>query len=940
MKKSRVLIVEDEAVTAMVLEENLQSYGYEITDIIDRGENVMDSIDKSRPDVILMDIQLKGKMTGIEAANQVTKKHDLPVVYLTANSDQTTFKKAKVTHPYGFILKPFNERELKINIEIALHKKQLEYALEKSYREMESNVEARTLELSLANEQLQNEIAERKKVEEQVKDSEKRYRDFITRSHEGIWRMEFDQKLLINTSMTKMAHHVLYNGRIVECNEAMASMYGFTKTEQMVGKRLIDLFGAKTDKEVAVATKKINALIQNGFTLDGDISSEKDKDGNRIYISNSTRGDIENGKLVRLWGIQRDVTQEILTRNALKTSQSNLAEAQRIAKIGDWHWNSITNRITWSDQAFRIFGYQPHEIEVNLELFMSHIHEKDQGKVTAAIDDTLTNQVPYQVEVRLVDKQGNHKIVHDKGEVILDHNNEVIGMRGAVQDVTEQTHASLALKQNESSLAEAQRLAKIGDWHWDIQTNKLHWSDQTFRFFDYEPGEVDIDFQFYMQHIHKDDIEEASANIEQAMSNKGVYHNTYKVVTKTGTLKICEAQGEVILDNDGNTIGMRGVCQDITARKRAEDKLVKSEQRFRDVTSISSDLVWEINNEGRYIYCSERVEDLLGYSIEEMMDKTPFDLMPETEAERERAYFADHIKRPRAIKNHENWNIKKNGDLICLLSNMVTIFDSEGNPTGMRGVDRDITKTKIAEATLQSGYAELEKKVNERTQELNNSNEELKELAYTLSHDLKAPLRGIKTLIDWLHDDNRLKLDEESLKKFHLVDQKLTMLYALINGIIEFSEIGNSRGNQEQVRLETAVTEVAELLNIPESVDLVIKDELPTISTVKVHMIQVFQNLMSNAIKYKSKDDLIIEIGCESIDSGWQFYVKDNGVGIDKKFHDRIFGIFKTLSVKKGGENTGIGLSIVKKIISKYNGRIWVESEVGKGSCFYFTLKN
>ena len=938
MEKSKVLIVEDEAVTAMVLEENLRSYGYEITDIIDRGENVMNSIDKSRPDVILMDIQLKGEMTGIEAANQVAKKHGLPVVYLTANSDKTTFKKAKVTHPYGFILKPFNERELKINIEIALHKKQLEYALEKSYREMESNVEARTLELNLANEQLQNEIEQRKKIEEQVKDNEKRYRNFITRSHEGIWRMEFDQPLSTNTSIKKMAHHILHNGQIVECNTAMSKMYGYDKAEQMVGKTLIELFGADTNEEIDIAFERAQVFIQNGYNTEGAVSTEKDKNENRIYISNSTKGDIENGKLVRLWGIQRDVTKTMHTRKALKESESNLAEAQRLAKIGDWHWDSIANQIVWSDQTFRIFGYQPHETVVNLEVFMSHIHENDKEKVTVAIDQTIKTKVPYDVKFRIVDQQGELKMVHDIGEAIFDENREVIGMRGAIQDVTEKTLASQALKKSESSLVEAQRLAKIGDWHWDTETDKLHWSDQTFRLFDYEPGEVDVDFQFYLRHIHKDDIEAATANIEEAMSNKGAYHNTYKIVTKTGASKTCEVQGEVILDNDGNTIGMRGVCQDITARKHAEDKLVKSEQRFRDVTSISADLVWEINNEGRYIYCSDRVEDLLGYSIEEMMDMTPFDLMPETEAKRERAHFADHIKRPRAIKNHENWNIKKNGELVCLLSNMVTIFDSEGNSKGMRGVDRDITKAKIAEVALQSSNDELERRVNERTKDLNDSNEELKELAYTLSHDLKAPLRGIKTLIDWVHDDNKVKLDETSLQNFQLIDQKVTMLYGLIGGIIEFSKIGGDGGDQEEVNLETVITEVVELLNIPASVDLVIKGKLPTITSSKVQMIQVFQNLISNAIKYSDKDNITIEVGVEMNNSEQIFFVKDNGPGIDPKHFERIFKIFKTLKPKNDGESTGIGLSIVKKIIGKHNGRIWVESEVGKGSCFYFTL--
>lgn len=650
------------------------------------------------------------------------------------------------------------------------------------------------------------------KLEEEAKEREQRYKNLINHSHEGIWRMEFNTALPIRTSITKLAHHILYDGIIVECNKAMANMYGHNNAQDMHGKRLIDLFAISTKVQEQDAIERAKRFIKNDFRIDNSISTEKDKNGNSVYISNSTSGDIESGKLLRLWGIQRNVTKQVLAEKALKESKSNLAEAQRLAKIGDWNWDILTNKIAWSDQTFRLFGYKPKTVEVDLDLFMSHIHKDDIDNITFAINETIKNQVAYDIEFKIIDKHGALKIAHDKGEVIFDDKGKVIGMRGAIQDVT--------------------------------------------------------------------------------------------------------------------------------SRKVASEKLVQSEQRFRDVTTVSSDLVWEIDKEGRYVYCSDRVQDVLGYSIEEMMNMTPFDLMTEADAIKERHHFADHTNNPRAVKNHENWNITKTGEKVCLLSSMVSIFDNAGNFKGLRGMDRDVTEAKLAEKKLQKAHHELEQRVEERTKDLNDKNQELKELAYTLSHDLKAPLRGIKTLIDWVYNDNKLKLDVTSLQNFQLIDQKVVMLYGLIEGIIEYSEIGSNSGRHEKVDINSVINEVSELLNIPESVNLSIEDKLPTIAISKVYIIQVFQNLISNAIKYNDKELVSIAIGCKRSTSGWQFSVRDNGIGIDKKHHERIFGIFKTLEPKKKGDSTGIGLSIVKKIINKHNGKIWVESEVGKGSCFYFTLKS
>jgi signal transduction histidine kinase len=231
-----------------------------------------------------------------------------------------------------------------------------------------------------------------------------------------------------------------------------------------------------------------------------------------------------------------------------------------------------------------------------------------------------------------------------------------------------------------------------------------------------------------------------------------------------------------------------------------------------------------------------------------------------------------------------------------------------------------------------------EKKQAELLEKLEKANQELKDFAYIVSHDLKAPLRGIKTLVDWMSTDYADKLDEEGREQMDLLLARVDRMHNLIDGVLAYSRVGRTREKEIQVNLNQLVPEIIDTIAPPENITITIENELPVIECEQTRIIQIFQNLLSNAVKYMDKPQGQVRVGCVEEDGFWKFSVADNGPGIEEKHFEKIFQMFQTLSPRDEYESTGVGLTVIKKIVELYNGKIWVESKPGEGSTFFFTL--
>ena len=251
----------------------------------------------------------------------------------------------------------------------------------------------------------------------------------------------------------------------------------------------------------------------------------------------------------------------------------------------------------------------------------------------------------------------------------------------------------------------------------------------------------------------------------------------------------------------------------------------------------------------------------------------------------------------------------------------------------------DVMESEICEREkAELALDELNKDLQSSLRELIRSNAELREFSYIVAHDLKTPLRGIATLADWLKTDYGDKFDDEGKEQVSLLIGKTKRMDALVDSVLQYSSLRQNERMKKEVDLNDAVSQAIRQITVPEDIEITVENELPVLVCEKAHIVQVFQSLLSNAIKHGAQQDGQIKIGCVRKDSFWEFSVADNGPGIDRKYFEKIFRIFQTLSSWEETTSTGIGLSIVKKIVELNAGSVWVESEPGAGSTFFFTL--
>lgn len=249
--------------------------------------------------------------------------------------------------------------------------------------------------------------------------------------------------------------------------------------------------------------------------------------------------------------------------------------------------------------------------------------------------------------------------------------------------------------------------------------------------------------------------------------------------------------------------------------------------------------------------------------------------------------------------------------------------------------DREINNRKQVEEVLDIVNQDLDTTV----RQLSKVNRELKEFAYIAAHDLKSPVRAIGSLTGMISEDCKDILDDNSKQKLDLIARRTERMDEFINGILKYAAVGHSFIQKEKVDIDNIVADVIEQVGaVVENIEITVRNKLPVVIAQKTHIVQIFQNLIDNAVRYMDKPNGRIIIDCIEQENFFQFSIADNGPGIEEKYFDKIFQIFQTLTRRDESEATGIGLSIVKKIVELDDGKIWVESKMGEGSIFYFTL--
>ena len=373
-----------------------------------------------------------------------------------------------------------------------------------------------------------------------------------------------------------------------------------------------------------------------------------------------------------------------------------------------------------------------------------------------------------------------------------------------------------------------------------------------------------------------------------------------------------------------------GTARDITEQKRAQEAILQEKAFADSVINSLPGVFYMFDEAGNYTWWNEHLEKITEYDSTEIQQIHPVDLF----AEPDRGRIKEAIAR---VFTEGTASIE--ADLVSKSGRKTPYF-----LTGRRverdgkayiiGLGIDITERRQAQQILERLNANLESSVSE----LERSNQELSDFAHITAHDLKAPLRGIATLAEWLDVDYGERLGPEGRENLTLLRGRVDRMSHLINGILRYSEIGHSDQPLEILDTQTLAREVIEQIAPPDHIEIHIEGPLPVVKAERTRLTQVFQNLIGNAVKYIDKPQGHIWISaCE--DGGfWQFRIADNGPGIEAKYFARIFQMFQTLSSADHSNSTGLGLAVVKKIVDMYGGRIWIQSQLGEGSTFFFTL--
>jgi two-component system, LuxR family, sensor kinase FixL len=378
---------------------------------------------------------------------------------------------------------------------------------------------------------------------------------------------------------------------------------------------------------------------------------------------------------------------------------------------------------------------------------------------------------------------------------------------------------------------------------------------------------------------------------------------------------------------DGEHRGAVVAFADITQRIAAQRAMKESEERKAAVLRSTLDSIISMDRDGIVTEFNPAAERAFGYRPDEAIGKPLAELIiPERFREAHRSGLARYIDTGEAHvigQRLELPALRKDGsEFQAELT--ITRSDIDGEPT-FTGVLRDITQRKTQEAERDQLIKALAR-----------SNQELDQFAYVASHDLKAPLRGIANLSQWIEEDLGDVLQGENKEQMELLRGRVHRMEALIDGILQYSRAGRVKAKPEPIDTGSLVRDVIELIAPPKATGITIAADMPTVKAERIPLQQVFMNLLGNAIKHAGAEDPRIEILWEDAGPFYEFTVRDNGQGIAPQYHERIFGIFQTLEARDKIEGTGIGLSVVQKIVEAKGGRVWVESDVGRGAKFKF----
>lgn len=625
--------------------------------------------------------------------------------------------------------------------------------------------------------------------------------------------------------------------------------------------------------------------------------------------------------------------------------------------------DTMGNVIKMNEAAVKLLGYDIKEEAINV---VNLIYSKDFEYAMNSFAKLIEEGSFSNYEARVFTKNKEVKWVQINASLIYSEEGKIIAAQGIVRDITTSKENASDFEEQQEQLAAIVDNSTLGIVL--AQDRKIIKTNNAFKkLIKYTEEEL---IGTSVEALSYEDAHEKSRSLYAKMVAKEIDHYslTERYKRKNGTTFLSKTSVTSVRDSEGKIKYQLAFVEDVSVKHKRRlmlNTLNSLTRSFIGKLNIH-DIAWEIANvtardlefEDCVVYLVNKEENMLeqiaGYGAKvdknkEIIDKIyiPFgkgivghvaqtgkaELIHDTS--KDERYVVDDMRRYSEISIP-----------IIIKGEVVGVIDSENSAKNFFTKEHlrllknvaNLVSIQLTNAVNLERRIAAESENKELLENLKRSNKELHDFAHIVSHDLKSPLRSINALVSWFQEDYEHVLDEGANDTFDKLNNKLEQMDALIDGILRYSSV-NDRNilTTQKVNVREVLEEIGTILYIPEHIKFIFPDEMPMINADKTRIKQLFQNLISNAIAHIDKEEGRVEVKFAELKHYWKFSISDNGIGIAETYHDKIFKIFQTLDRK--GKSTGIGLSIVKKIIELYKGTISLESEEGKGTTFFFKLK-
>ena len=726
-------------------------------------------------------------------------------------------------------------------------------------------------------------------------------------------------------------------GKMLVVNDALCCMTGYDREELTNVKPPYPYWPPEEYETIGAAVRKKYGKEENKFKL---TFKRKNEERFPAVIKTFNIEDAQ-GKITHCFATVKDLSKLESAYQTIKETKQKYQELFENASDGIYKTTPDGKVISANPALVKMLGFESEEELKKMNILNDlYFHPNERAAVLR------DNQEVY----RLRKKDGSEIWVEDQGYFTYDENENVIFHEGILRDITDRRKAQERLKKSETQLRINNELLQSildspkgiiifsldTEYCYKAFTNSHKETMKQIWGVDIEIGKNMLDFI-----TNPDDRKKAKANFDRTLKGEELlFIEDYG--DEALTRSFWENRYSPIHAQDGSITGLTVFVTDVSTRMRDQEQLERSEKALREAQTLSRTGSWEMNvRTGKLGWSEElyRIFELEGVNNDALY-----------EAFQNRIYKDDvdllNGKIQNLLQNGEGYVVEhriytKGDDIKYVLCKGEPIINEQNEVIGIRGVTLDITEKKEQEKQIEQNLQTLNQQ-NVELHRLVESNVRLENFAYIASHDLRSPVRTINSFTGLLRDRAEAKLDEEEKQFLDFISNGATEIQGLIEDMLAYSKVKSKDFSPAQLQVSYLLENLLTTLDadIKEMNAKVTIGAIPkTIWGDRIKLWQVFQNLIINAMKFHLKGSAPeVVISGKTTDTEWIFEIKDNGIGIDPEFHEKIFGLFRQLNTKEKFEGTGLGLAICKKVIDQHKGRIWVESSPGKGASFYFSI--